>query len=192
MSDFYFQSKGVGCSSLFDNKKRGLWESGKVEVVHLDMGLEIVKYGARISADGSGSDVLSLQQHLAKRDASLDATSFAYLYTLLCQHPSILISISTYPLPSADRTIQLGTAPLPADYAPPDEAREVDFDRLYREGKRGRELAFHLAGEEHLTSRQAVEAKRQEQERIRLEKLTGRFYEVEQAASKGKKKGWKV
>ncbi|KAI9634557.1 uncharacterized protein MKK02DRAFT_9015, partial [Dioszegia hungarica] len=59
----------------------------------LDACIEYVAYEGVL-----GSDVLRLQEHLAKRDSYLDATSFAYIYTLLCQHPSIRIAISTYPL----------------------------------------------------------------------------------------------
>jgi hypothetical protein len=105
---------------------------------------------------------------LARRDPSIDATAFAFFYTLLCQHPSI--RICTYPLPAADGSVQLGTAPLPADYTPPLDADDVDVERMYREGKRGREVAFHLAGEEHKTSKGAVKEKKLEQEQARLER----------------------
>lgn len=133
--------------------------------------------------------MLRLQEHLAKRDSYLDATSFAYIYTLLCQHPSIRIAISTYPLGSTGESLQLGSAPLPADYSPPEAAVEVDFNQLYSEGKRGREMAFHLAGEQHKTSKEAVAVKRADQERNRLGKRAAAQGEDAKGKGKGGQKG---
>lgn len=82
-------------------------------------------------------------------DPTLDAASFAYIYTILCDHPSINIAISTYPLLLADGSVHTGTAPLPADYqAPESRARtaQTDFDKLFLGGARGRAVALAYSG----------------------------------------------
>ena len=100
---------------------------------------------------------------MAKLDASVDDDYFSYIYTLLVRHPSIRIAISKLPLAAQDKTIRLGDAPLPPDYEAPSAVREdVDITKMYRQGVKGRALAYHLFGEESKTSKEVADAKRAE------------------------------
>jgi hypothetical protein len=112
----------------------------------------------------------ALQSHLAKNDPTIDDDAFVYIYTLLITHPSVRVVLATYPLPTPEGKYLLGTAPLPDDFNPPDATlADVDISAMYREGVRGRQLAYHLAGEEYLTSKQAIEEKKVQQLKARLE-----------------------
>lgn len=106
---------------------------------------------------------------MAKSDPSIDDDYFAYIFTLLVRHPSIKVSISNVPLAAQDKTVRLGDAPLPEDYEAPSAVREdVDITQMYRQGVKGRALAYHLFGQESKTSKQVAEEKRAEYDRHRL------------------------
>jgi hypothetical protein len=91
-----------------------------------------------------------VQRYLESLDASVDTASFSHIYRLLSRHPSVLISISTTPLTLPDGSVQLGTAPLPTDYVPPDPSRRanIDFFALFDAGTRGVQMAKMLRGDE--------------------------------------------
>lgn len=79
----------------------------------------------------------------------------------MVRHPSIRVSISTVPLAAQDKTVRLGSAPLPEDYEAPSAVRDdVDITKLYRQGVKGRALAYHLFGQESKTSQEVAAEKR--------------------------------
>ena len=81
--------------------------------------------------------------------------------------------VTEYPLPPADGTLILGSAPLPDDFVPPEAHKDVDFGALYTAGIRGRQVAYHLAGEDFRTSRQAVDDRREKATKERQDKKSG-------------------
>ncbi|WRT65885.1 uncharacterized protein IL334_002836 [Kwoniella shivajii] len=115
-----------------------------------------------IAYDGTiGSDPIRLIEHLKKVDPSLDNDYFTHLWTLLCDHPSIQVVITNEPILLPGGTNELGTAPLPEGWIPPQGMQaNVDISTLYREGLRGRQIAFMLAGQEFRSDKQAVQDKR--------------------------------
>ncbi|WWC96759.1 hypothetical protein V866_003632 [Kwoniella sp. B9012] len=121
---------------------------------------ECVEY---ISVDGAiGSDPTRLIEHLVKLDPSLDHDYFAHLWTLLCAHPSIQIIITNEPVLLPGGNTELGTAPLPQDWVLPQGMQaNVDISTLYREGLRGRQIAFMLAGQEFRSDKQAIQDRKE-------------------------------
>lgn len=76
------------------------------------------------------------------------------------------MSISKVPLAAQDKTVRLGDAPLPDDYEVPSAVRDdVDITQMYRQGVKGRALAYHLFGQESKTSKEVAAEKRAESER---------------------------
>ncbi len=119
----------------------------------------------------AGCDPSSLQHHLSKLDSSIDSTFFTYILTLLSRHPAIQFVLSTYPIPDENGNVQLGSAPLPSDYVDPSFAGgNVDDEVVQPERIKGRQLAFHLAGEQYRTDKEAAQDKRAMQEKRRKEK----------------------
>nr|XP_019050604.1 hypothetical protein I302_01041 [Kwoniella bestiolae CBS 10118]OCF29534.1 hypothetical protein I302_01041 [Kwoniella bestiolae CBS 10118] len=116
-----------------------------------------------ISFDGAlGSDPTRLIAHLVKLDPSLDHDYFAHLWTLLCAHPSIQVIITNEPILLPGGTIELGTAPLPQGWVLPQGTQaDEDLTSLYKEGLRGRQIAFRLAGQEFRSDRQAVQDRKE-------------------------------
>lgn len=103
---------------------------------------------------------MALQQHLQKRDATIDDSYFGYIWGSLAHHPSIEVVLARHPLPRPDGTVILGTAPLPDDYVPPAEVA-FDIEELYSKGMRGRQIAYQLAGLEYRTSKQSIQDNKQ-------------------------------
>ncbi|WWD18115.1 hypothetical protein CI109_102564 [Kwoniella shandongensis] len=116
-----------------------------------------------IAYDGIvGTDPTRLIQHLVKLDPSLDHDYFTHIWTLLCAHPQIQIVVASTPILIPGGTTELGTAPLPADWEPPQHAMaNIDLSSLYREGVKGRQLAYMLAGKEFKTGKQLLDDRRQ-------------------------------
>jgi hypothetical protein len=106
----------------------------------------------------SGSDVFSLQQHLAKSDPSVDREYFAHIFSLLSTHSAIQIITTKHPLPSENGFLQLGSEPLPADFDVQAAAADsnLNVEELYHQGIRGRQLAFKLAGQDYRTNKETV------------------------------------
>lgn len=79
------------------------------------------------------------------------------------QHPSIRVSISQEPLAAQDKSVRLGSAPLPEGYEPPASIRkDVDITQMYQQGVKGRALAYHLFGQEFVSSKDMIQEKRKE------------------------------
>ena len=134
---------------------------GMVEVVQREDVVPCMR-SKDLQADKTGTEPLALHQHLCKSDPSLDDAYFAYLYTVLVEHPSIRVSLTQHPLASPDKTVRLGEAPLPDDYEIPDAVRkDVDISAMYLNGVKGRALAYHLAGTDFKSNAQAVEDRRE-------------------------------
>ncbi|WWC87968.1 uncharacterized protein L201_002870 [Kwoniella dendrophila CBS 6074] len=123
---------------------------------------ECVEY---VAFDGAiGSDPTRLIAHLIKLDSTLDEDYFTHLWTLLCDHPSIQIIITNEPILLPGGTTELGTAPLPEGWIPPQGIQaNVDISTLYKEGLRGRQIAFMLAGQEFRSDKQAIQDKKEAQ-----------------------------
>ncbi|WVR05664.1 hypothetical protein IAU60_002686 [Kwoniella sp. DSM 27419] len=136
-----------------------------------------------IALDGViGSDPARLFQHLVELDPTLDQDYFAHLWTLLCDHPSVEIILTTEPIVIPGGTTDLGTEPVPEGWEPPrDDAGNVDLDALYKQGIRGRQLAFMLSGDVYRTDKQAVQDKRESLQKKAIAKKS-------KAVSKGKGK----
>lgn len=121
--------------------------------------------------DGLGCEPVALQRHLAKLDSSLDSSFFTHIFRLLCAHPSIQLIRTSHPLPNPDGNLVPGTAPLRADHIGSSAAQDgPDRQSFVREGIKGRQLAFHLAGEEYRTDKQVVQDKRAKADKIREER----------------------
>ncbi|OCF33220.1 hypothetical protein I316_04961 [Kwoniella heveanensis BCC8398] len=121
-----------------------------------------------IAFDGVvGSDPTRLIQYLVKLDPTLDYDYFSHLWTLLCAHPSIQVLLTTEPILLPGGTTEIGTAPLPEGWQFPQHVSrgDVDLTTLYKEGVRGRQLAFLLAGQEFRTDREAIQDKREAQKK---------------------------
>ncbi|KAK8865706.1 hypothetical protein IAR55_000851 [Kwoniella newhampshirensis] len=116
-----------------------------------------------IAYDGVvGSDPTRLLQHLVKLESSVDHDYFAHIWTLLCTLPSIQIIIASHPILIPGGTTDLGTAPLPPDWEPPQHVgTNIDLSTLYRDGVKGRQLAYMLAGKEFKTGKQLLDDRRQ-------------------------------
>jgi hypothetical protein len=113
-------------------------------------------------ADCIGTEPLALHTYIRRFDASVDDAYFAYLYSVLVEHPHIRVSITTEPLAGPDKTVRLGDAPLPDDFEVPDAVRnDVDISAMYGSGVKGRALAFHLSGQAYKSNAQAIEEKRE-------------------------------
>ncbi|WVQ97216.1 hypothetical protein IAU59_004326 [Kwoniella sp. CBS 9459] len=136
-----------------------------------------------IAFDGVvGSDPTRLVQYLIKLDSTLDHDYFSHLWTLLCAHPSIQVILTTEPILLPGGTTEIGTAPLPEGWQLPQHVSRgnVDLSTLYKEGVRGRQLAFLLAGQEFRTDREAIQDKKDAQKQ--------KAQKSKQAAIKNKKK----
>ncbi|WVF70857.1 hypothetical protein IAT40_005651 [Kwoniella sp. CBS 6097] len=121
-----------------------------------------------IALDGVvGSDPTRLLQYLVKLDPTLDHDYFSHVWTLLCAHPSIQVILTTEPILLPGGTTEIGTAPLPERWQLPQHVSRgnVDLSTLYKEGVRGRQLAFLLAGQEFRTDREAIQDKREAQKK---------------------------
>nr|XP_018264916.1 uncharacterized protein I303_03097 [Kwoniella dejecticola CBS 10117]OBR87074.1 hypothetical protein I303_03097 [Kwoniella dejecticola CBS 10117] len=113
-----------------------------------------------------GTDPTRLIQHLQKLDPTLDQDYFTHLWTLLCAHSSIQVIITNEPILLPGGTTELGTAPLPDGWVLPHGMQaDADLSSLYKEGFRGRQIAFMLAGKEFRSDKQAIQDKKEAQKK---------------------------
>nr|XP_019011884.1 uncharacterized protein I206_02720 [Kwoniella pini CBS 10737]OCF50665.1 hypothetical protein I206_02720 [Kwoniella pini CBS 10737] len=114
----------------------------------------------------AGTDPTRLIQHLQKIDPTLDQDYFTHLWTLLCAHSSIQVIITNEPILLPGGTTELGTAPLPEGWVLPQGIQaNADLSTLYKEGFRGRQIAFMLAGQEFRSDKQAIQDKKEAQKK---------------------------
>lgn len=120
---------------------------------------------ARSVAEAIGTEPLALHNYIRKLDASVDDAYFAYLYSVLVEHPSVRVALTTEPLAGPDKTVRLGDAPLPDDFQVPEAIRkDVNISDMLVSGIKGRAMAYHLSGEEYKSNRQVIEEKRVKQQ----------------------------